>query len=71
MFNEYINNDSKWIEFLNSRLETNYESKKNKQILKDYIENKKYKEITKQLENNTYTFSNLKKKVLNILYLKS
>ena len=65
MFNKYIDNDSKWIEFLNSRLETNYESKKDKEILKEYIENKKYKEITKKIKNNTYEWSIPKKKVLN------
>ena len=65
MFNKYIDDDSKWLEFLNSRLETDFESKKNKAILEDYITNKKYKTITKELLNNTYTFSIPKKKVLN------
>ena len=65
MFNKYIDDDSKWLEFLNSRLETDFESKKDKAILEDYITNKKYKNITKELLNNTYTFSIPKKKVLN------
>ena len=65
MFNKYIDDDSKWLEFLNSRLETDFESKKDKAILEDYITNKKYKTITKELLNNTYTFSIPKKKVLN------
>ena len=49
MFNKYIDDDSKWLEFLNSRLETDFESKKDKAILEDYITNKKYKNITKEL----------------------
>ena len=57
MFNDYINNDKEWNLFLNEKLENNYELKYEKDILKDFIENKKYKEITTKLENNNYTFS--------------
>lgn len=65
MFNKYIDNDSKWTEFLNSRLDTDFESKKDKEILEDFINNKKYKDITLKLKENTYEWSIPKRKVLN------
>lgn len=65
MFNDYINNDKEWNLFLNEKLENNYELKYEKDILKDFIENKKYKEITTKLENNNYTFSLPIKKEIN------
>ncbi len=52
MFNKYIDDDNKWIEFLNSRLETNYDTLKEKEVLKEFIEFKKYKEITTKLKDN-------------------
>ena len=57
MFNKYIDDDSKWIEFLNSRIDTDFESKKDKESLKEFIENKKYKDITIKLKNNEYKWS--------------
>jgi len=65
MFNKYIDNDKVWLEFLNSRLETNYDTLEEKKILKEFIENKKYKEITTKLKNNNYTFSIPRKKEIN------
>ena len=65
MFNDYINNDKEWNLFLNEKLENNYELKYEKDILKDFIENKKYKEITTKLGNNNYTFSLPIKKEIN------
>ena len=65
MFNKYIDDDNKWIEFLNSRLETNYDTLKEKEVLKEFIENKKYKEITTKLKDNNYIFSIPRKKEIN------
>ena len=65
MFNKYIDDDKKWIEFLHSRLETNYDTLSEKEALKEFIENKKYKEITTKLKDNNYTFSIPRKKEIN------
>ena len=65
MFNKYIDDDKKWLEFLNSRLESDYDTASEKAILKDFIENKKYKEITTKLSNNDYIFSIPRKKEIN------
>lgn len=65
MFNKYIDDDNKWIEFLNNRLETNYDTLAEKEGIKEFIENKKYKEITMKLKDNNYTFSIPKKKEIN------
>ena len=65
MFKQYIDDDSKWIEFLNSKLETDFESKKEKEIFKNFIENKEYKTITTKLVKDEYIWSIPKKKVLN------
>ena len=60
MFKDYIDDDNVWLEFLQSRLDTNYDTKLEKEVLKEFIENKKYKEITTKLKDNNYTFSFLK-----------
>ena len=65
MFKDYIDNDKVWLEFLQSRLDTNYDTLEEKKILKEFIENKKYKEITTKLKNNNYTFSIPRKKEIN------
>jgi retron-type reverse transcriptase len=65
MFNKYIDDDKKWIEFLNSRLESNYDTLTEKEVLREFIENKKYKEITTKLKDNNYTFSIPRKKEIN------
>lgn len=65
MFNKYIDNDKKWNEFLKSRLESNYDTYAEKKALKDFIENKKYKEITTKLKDNNYTLSIPRKKEIN------
>ena len=65
MFKDYIDDDNKWLEFLNSRLETNYDTLLEKEVLKEFIENKKYKEITIKLKENNYNFSTPRKKEIN------
>jgi hypothetical protein len=65
MFKKYIDNDEVWLEFLKSRLETNYDTLEEKRVLKEFIENKKYKEITTKLKENNYTFSIPRKKEIN------
>ena len=65
MFKDYIDDDKVWLKFLQSRLETNYDTLEEKKILKEFIENKKYKEITTKLKNNNYTFSIPRKKEIN------
>ena len=65
MFKDYIDNDEVWLEFLQSRLDTNYDTLEEKKVLKEFIENKKYKEITTKLKNNNYTFSIPRKKEIN------
>ena len=47
MFKDYIDDDKVWLKFLQSRLETNYDTLEEKKILKEFIENKKYKEQIK------------------------
>ena len=51
MFNKYIDNDNKWLEFLKSKLNTNYETLDEKEKIKKFIENKKYKEITSKMKD--------------------
>lgn len=65
MFKDYIDNDKVWLDFLQSRLDTNYDTLEEKRVLKDFIENKKYKEITTKLKDNNYTFSIPRKKEIN------
>lgn len=65
MFKDYIDNDNVWLEFLQSRLDTNYDTKLEKEVLKEFIESKKYKEITTKLKDNNYTFSIPRKKEIN------
>lgn len=65
MFKNYIDDDEVWLEFLQSRLETNYDTLEEKRVLKEFIENKKYKEITTKLKENNYTFSIPRKKEIN------
>lgn len=57
MFLKYIDNDEKWMEFLNYKIFSLYSYKKEKRLFSDYIINKKYKNITKQLLTNSYSFS--------------
>ena len=65
MFKDYIDNDIEWQKFLQSRLDTNYDTFTEKRVLKDFIENKKYKEITTKLKDNNYIFSIPRKKEIN------
>ncbi len=57
MFLEYIDNDEKWLEFLNYKIFSLYSYGKEKRLFSDYILNKKYKPITSKLKTNSYSFS--------------
>lgn len=57
MFLKYIDNDEKWLEFLNYKIFSLYSYKKEKRLFFDYITNKKYKDITTKLLSNSYSFS--------------
>lgn len=57
MFLDYIDNDEKWLEFLNYKIFSLYSYKKEKRLFSDYISNKKYKAITSKLKANSYSFS--------------
>lgn len=65
MFKEYIDDDIKWLDFLNSRINSSYDTYTEKKLLKDFIENKKYKSITTKLKDNNYVFSIPRKKEIN------
>ena len=65
MFKDYIDSDREWQKFLQSRLDTNYDTLAEKRILKEFIENKRYKEITTKLKDNNYIFSIPRKKEIN------
>lgn len=65
MFLDYIDNESKWQEFLNYKLSSDFVSKNEKLILKDFIENKKYIRFTKGIKNGKYDFSIPKKHIIS------
>jgi retron-type reverse transcriptase len=58
-------NDQKWSEFLDYKLSKEFVPKKEKTLLKDFIENKKYNDICKKIANESYTFSNPKKHLIS------
>jgi len=65
MFINYIDDDKKWNEFLNYKIDSDFVSKKEKKDLADFINNKKYKAITRSIKNNTYVFSIPKKHIIS------
>lgn len=65
MFINDIDDDNKWKEFLNYKINSDFVTKKDKKILNDFITNKKYKKITKNIKNNTYVFSTPTKHIIS------
>jgi len=60
-----LNNSTKWNEFLNYKLEKDFVPKKEKEILSDFILNKKYVSIVKRIINDTYSFSIPQKHIIS------
>ena len=65
MFINYIDDDKKWNEFLNYKINSDFVSKKEKKDLTDFINNKKYSAITISIKNNTYVFSIPQKHIIS------
>ena len=65
MFVDNLLDENKWNEFLNYKLEKDFISKKEKQILSDFITNKKYVPICAQIANGTFVFSTPKKHLIS------
>ena len=65
MFLQYIDNDKKWDEFLNYKIFSLYSYKKEKRLFKDFISNRKYKDITSKLKTGSYSFSIPEKNYIN------
>ena len=65
MFLQYIDNDKKWDEFLNYKIFSLYSYKKEKRLFKDFISNRKYKDITSKLKTRSYSFSIPEKNYIN------
>ena len=58
-------NENKWNEFLASKLESNFLSRKEINELNEFINEKKYISICKSIVENSYEFSIPKKIVIN------
>ena len=56
-----IIDESKWNDFLQYKIDKDIVPKKEKEVLKDFITNKKYKTICSQIAQGTYSFSVPKK----------
>lgn len=65
MFINYIDDDKKWNEFLNYKINSDFVSKKEKKDLTDFINNKKYSAITISIKNNIYVFSIPQKHIIS------
>ena len=65
MFVEYIDNDDKWNEFLEHKLNSNFISKREKEQFSNFVLNRKYKEITKGILKDTYFFNLPKKHIIS------
>ena len=65
MFEKDLVNDLKWNEFLEYKASKDIVYKKEKELLEDFISNKKYHEICDQISNGTYLFSIPKKHIIS------
>lgn len=65
MILNYINDETKWNEFLNYKLNSNFVSNKEKKLIKDFVINKDYTIITNDIKENKYIFSVPKKCIIN------
>lgn len=61
MFINDLTNNLKWNDFLNYKISKDFVPKKEKNILSDFINNKKYLTICNQIADGTYSFSIPKK----------
>ena len=65
MFLDNIDNDNKWQEFLEYKVNGNFTGKKEKELLTSFINEKKYKKITSAIKDNKYSFSIPKKSLIS------
>ncbi len=65
MFLEDITNDNYWNSYLEDRLSKEFIPNKEKEIIKDFVESGKYKEVTTLLKNHNYNFSIPKKHMIS------
>ena len=65
MFLEDLVNTNKWNQYLEDRLEKEFISYKEKEEIKDFVENQKYKEIVEKIICHDYTFSTPKKHMIS------
>ena len=65
MLSHYLQDDSKWNEFLEYKLSKEFIPKKEKKEFIDFINNRKYKNICTQILNSTYKFSIPKKHLIS------
>ena len=65
MFLDNIDNDNKWQEFLEYKVNGNFTGKKEKELLTNFINVKKYKKITSAIKDNKYSFSIPKKSLIS------
>ena len=65
MLKENLLNESKWHEFLEYKLSKDFVPKKEKEIIQDFIESKKYIDICTNILNGTYSFTVPKKHLIS------
>ena len=68
MFKDKLVSDNLWIDYLNSKLDKDFINKQEKESIKDFVINKKYKDITNNIINNNYHFSYPVKHLINKNY---
>ena len=65
MLKDNLLNESKWHEFLEYKLSKDFVPKKEKEIIQDFIESKKYIDICTNILNGTYSFTVPKKHLIS------
>ena len=65
MLKEKLNDNLEWNKYLNSKLNKNFLTKKEKKELDSFISNKEYSTIVNSIINNNYIFSTAKKHIIS------
>lgn len=65
MLKEKLNDNLEWNKYLNSKLNKNFLTKKEKKELESFISNKEYSTIVNSIINNNYIFSTAKKHIIS------
>ena len=65
MFIKNINDDNKWKAFLDYKLNSKFVSKKEKEEIKDFIVNEKYKNLVNNITDGLYSFSICNKHIIS------